>query len=90
LAPLGLIVYGVAMPLLLLKYYVIPYQIGTGEISPDGSVNWNTGEALITLTIFVLHVPLALMAIKVIWDRYDPRSNRNEKILRRAFLKQKI
>jgi len=90
LAPLGLIVYGVAMPLLLLKYYVIPYQIGTGEISPDGSVNWNTGEALITLTIFVLHVPLALMAMKVIWDRYDPRSNRNQKILRRAFLKEKI
>jgi sodium/pantothenate symporter len=89
LAPLGLIVYGVAMPLLLLKYYVIPYQIGTGEISPDGSVNWNTGEALITLTIFLLHVPLALMAMKVIRDRYDPQSNRNQKILRRAFLKEK-
>lgn len=90
LAPLGLIVYGIAMPLLLLKYYVIPYQIGTGEIPPDGSVNWNTGEALITLTIFMLHVPLALIAMKVIWDRYDPRSNRNQKILRRSFLKEKI
>ena len=90
LAPLGLIVYGVAMPLLLLKYYVIPYQIGTGEISTDGSVNWNTGEALITLTVFMLHVPLALMAMKVIWDRYDPRSNSNQKILRRAILKEKI
>jgi sodium/pantothenate symporter len=81
LAPLGLVVYGAAMPLLLLKYYVIPYQI---------SVNWNTGEALITLTVFILHVPLALMAMKVIWDRYDPRSERNQKILRRAFLKEKI
>jgi sodium/pantothenate symporter len=89
LAPLGLIVYGVVMPLLLLKYYVIPYQIGTGGISPDGSVNWNTGEALITLTVFMLHVPLALMAMKVIWDRYDPRSNRNQKILRRALLNEK-
>jgi sodium/pantothenate symporter len=72
------------MPFLLLTYYVIPYQIGTGQILPDGSVNWNTGEALITLTVFMLHVPLALMAMKVIWDRYDPRSNRNQKILRRA------
>jgi Na+/proline symporter len=89
LAPLGLVVYGVVMPLLLLTYYVIPYQIGTGEISPDGSVNWNTGEALITLTIFMLHVPLALMAMKVIRDRYDPRSNRNQKILRRATSKEK-
>ena len=90
LAPLGLVAYGSAMPFLMLKYYVIPYQIGTGQISPDGSVNWNTGEALITLTIFMLHVPLALMAIKVIRDRYDPRSNRNKKILRRALLKENI
>jgi sodium/pantothenate symporter len=89
LAPLGLIAYGTAMPLLLLRYYVIPYQIGTGQISPDGSVNWSTGEALITLTIFMLHVPLALMAMKVIWNRYDPRSVRNQKILRRALLKEK-
>jgi len=90
LAPLGLVAYGSAMPFLMLKYYVIPYQIGTGQISPDGSVNWNTGEALITLTIFMLHVPLALMAMKVIRDRYDPRSNRNKKILRRALVKEKI
>jgi len=89
LAPLGLIVYVTAMPLLLLKYYVISYQIGTGEILPDGSVNWNKTEALITLTVFMLHVPLALMAMKVIWDRYNPQTKRNQKILRRARLKDK-
>jgi len=89
LAPLGLIAYGVVMPMLLLKFYVVPYQIGTGEISADGSVNWNTGEALISLTAFMLHVPLAVMAMKVIWDRYNPQSNRNQKILRRALLNEK-
>ena len=89
LAPLGLIFYGTAMPFLLLKYYVIPYQIGTGEILPDGSVNWNTPEALITVTVFMLHVPLALMAMKVIWDRYNPQTRQNQQILRRAQLKQK-
>jgi sodium/pantothenate symporter len=88
LAPLGLIVYGTAMPFLMLKYYVIPYQIGTGEILPDGSVNWATAEALITLTIFMLHVPLALMAMKVIWDRYNPQTKRNQRILRRACVKE--
>jgi len=72
-----------------LKYYVIPYQIGTGEILPDGSLNWNTVEALITLTVFMLHVPLALMAMKVIWDRYNPQTKRNQRILRRAGLKEK-
>lgn len=86
LAPLGLIVYGCAMPFLMLKYYVIPYQTGTGEILPDGSVNWNTPEALITLTVFMLHVPLALMAMKVIWNRYNPGSEVNQNILRRAVL----
>lgn len=74
------------MPFLLLKYYVIPYQIGTGEILPDGSLNWYTAEALITLTFFVLHVPLALMAMKVIWDRYNPQTKRNQEILRRVRL----
>jgi sodium/pantothenate symporter len=77
------------MPVLLLKYYVIPYQIGTGEILPDGSVNWNTVEALITMSAFVLHVPLALMAMKVIWDRYNPQTKSNQKILHRARLKEK-
>jgi len=88
LAPMGLIAYGIAKPFLLLKYYVIPYQIGTGELLPDGSVNWNTPEALITLTTFIVHVPLALMAMKVIWDRYDPQTKRNRKILRWASLKK--
>jgi len=88
LAPLGLVVYGVTMPFLLLKFYVIPYQIGTGEISPDGSVNWNTGEAMLSFSAFLLHVPLALMAMKVIWDRYNPRSAGNQRILRRALLKE--
>jgi sodium/pantothenate symporter len=84
LAPLGLIVYGTAMPFMLLQYYVVPYQIGTGEILPGGAVNWNTVEAKITLTTFFLHVPLALMAMKVIWDRYSPDTPRNQRILRRA------
>lgn len=84
LAPVGLIVYGSTIPFLLLKYYVIPYQIGTGEIHADGSVNWNTTEALITFAAFLLHVPLALMAMKVIWDRYNPQTTSNQKILKRA------
>jgi sodium/pantothenate symporter len=88
LAPLGLVVYGCAMPLLLLQYYVIPYQIGTGEILPDGSVNWDTPEAVITLAAFILHVPLALLAMKVIWGRYSPLTKKNQEILRRAQLKE--
>lgn len=86
LAPLGLVVYGCAMPFLMLNYYVIPYQTATGEIRPDGALNWNTPEALITLTIFMLHVPVALLVIKVIRDRYSPGKQENQEILRRARL----
>ena len=71
------------MPFLLLNYYVIPYQVGTGEILPDGSINWGTPEALIVFGVFLVHVPLALLAIKVIRDRYNPDSKRNRKILAR-------
>jgi sodium/pantothenate symporter len=79
-------IYGMTIPFLLLKYYVVPYQIGTGEILADGSVNWNTPEALISLSAFALHVPLALLAMKVIWGRYNPKTRRNREILRRARL----
>ena len=37
----------------------------------------------------MLHVPLALMAMKVIWDRYDPQTKSNQKILHRARLKER-
>lgn len=84
LAPAGLILYGCTMPWVMLRYYVKPYQMSTGQLLADGSINWNTGEALITLTFFFLHVPLALIVMKVIRDRYDPQSKKNQKILRRA------
>ena len=87
LPPLGLIIYGCGMPLLLLNYYVIPYQVGTGQILPDGTINWATPEAWITLSAFVLHVPLALIAMRVIWKRYSPKTKSNQKILHRARLK---
>ena len=90
LAPLGLIIYGCSMPFLLLQYYVMPYQVGTGEILSDGSVNWATAEAWITLSVAVLHVPLALMAMRVIWNRYSPHARGNQKRLRRARLKARV
>ena len=45
------------------------------------------GEALITLTVFMLHVPLALMRMKVIWDRYISQTKSNQNMSHRARLK---
>lgn len=89
LAPLGLLIYGTTMPFLLISYYVIPYQIGTGEILGDGSVNWDTAEAMMALSVSLLHIPLALMAMRVVWRRYNPSSARNREILRRAQFKHR-
>lgn len=85
---MGLVIYGTSMPFVLLNYNVIPYQIGTGEILPDESLNWNTAEALISLTVFVLNASLTLMAMKVIWDRYNPQTRQNQQILQRARLEK--
>ncbi len=72
--PRLLIVYGCVMPLLLLYYYVIPYQQGTGELAASGGVNWGQGEALIVIAIPCLFVPLGLLASRVIRQRYLPNS----------------
>lgn len=70
--PRLLVVYGCVMPLLLLYFYVIPYQKGVGELSGDGSINWAHGEALIVLAIPVLFVPLGLVTARILRRRYCP------------------
>jgi len=72
IAPLLLIVYGLVMPVLLLNWYVKPYQAGTGELLPDGSINWAGTEALVAFGPGLLFVPLGLISAWVIWRRYQP------------------
>jgi len=72
IAPLLLVVYGCVMPFVVQHWYVKPYQRGTGEILPDGSINWATGEALLSLSWAVLYIPLGLVAYRVIRRAYDP------------------
>lgn len=68
--PYLLIAYGCVMPLLLLYFYVIPYQRGMGELLADGSVNWSHGEALIVLAVPLLFVPLGVISANIIKRRY--------------------
>lgn len=72
LAPLILVVYGCSMPFILYHWYILPYQRGTGQILPDGSVNWWTGEALLTLSWPLLYVSLGLITYRVIRRSYSP------------------
>jgi sodium/pantothenate symporter len=79
LAPALLIANGLIMPALLLVYYVRPFQQATGTLSPDGSLNWLGGEAILALSWTIVYVPLGLFAIRVIQKGYrqslQPASN---------------
>ena len=65
-APGFLIVYGCLMPLLLIKYYVIPYQTG------DVSVDLASGEAIMTMLTAPLYIIMGLIVAKVVRRRYSP------------------
>jgi sodium/pantothenate symporter len=74
IAPLTLILYGCTMPFVIKNFYVIPFQRGTGEIMPDGSVNWLTGEALLSLSPGILFNTLGIFAAVMIWRSYHPKT----------------
>ena len=74
LAPAALVLYGCVMPLLLIKYYVIPYQTGVGQLLADGSVDLTTGEAVLAMLSAPVYIALGLIVAKVVWGRYSPRS----------------
>lgn len=67
-----LILYGCTMPFLMIKYYVRPFQAARGELMPDGSIDWFTGEAVLALSWFFLYVTLGWFAAKVIRGSYSP------------------
>ena len=72
LAPAILIANGLIMPYLLITYYIRPLQSATGTLSPDGSLNWLTGEAILAVSWVVVYVVLGLFSIKVIRNAYSP------------------
>jgi sodium/pantothenate symporter len=59
------------MPVLLIRFYVIPYQTAAGRLLTDGSIDWWTGEALLALSTAVLYIPLGLISAAVIRRRYS-------------------
>ncbi len=74
IAVITLILYGCTMPFLWVNYYIKPYQRGTGEILPDGSMNWQTGEAWFSLSPAIVFISLGILATIVIWRSYNPKT----------------
>ncbi len=75
-APVFLVIYGCLMPLMLIKYYVIPYQTGVGQLLADGSVDLSTGESILAMLTAPVFIILGLIVAKVVWSRYSPRQAR--------------
>ena len=72
-APAFLVIYGCVMPLLLIKYYVIPYQTALEQLLPDGTVDLSTGESILAMLTAPVYIILALIVAKVVWARYSPQ-----------------
>jgi sodium/pantothenate symporter len=72
LAPALLVAYGASMPFLLLRFYVLPYQRGSGSLGAGGGINWSEAEPWFALGPALLFIPLGSLAAVVIWRRYAP------------------
>jgi sodium/pantothenate symporter len=72
LAPWCLVGYGCLIPWLMIHNYVLPYQRSRGQLSPDGSLDWATGEVFATLASAPLYIGLGLWAVVLIRRRYSP------------------
>ena len=49
--------------MLLITYYIRPYQRATGTLMSDGSLNWLTGEVAMAMAWGLLYIPLGVFAI---------------------------
>ena len=72
IAPIAIILYGCTMPFIMTNFYVRPYQHGTGELMPDGSINWQMGEAWFGISSSFVYIPLGIFAAIMIWRSYNP------------------
>ena len=67
-----LILNGLVAPLLLITYYIRPYQRATGTLMPDGSLNWLTGEVAMAMAWGLLYIPLGVFAMWFVRRAYFP------------------
>lgn len=71
-APAILVVYGCVMPFVMRRWYVEPYQRGTGQLAADGSIDWATGEAILSVSWAFIYIPLGIIIWQVIRSSYSP------------------
>ena len=78
-APAILVVYGCVMPFVMRHWYVEPYQRGTGQLRPDGGIDWFTGEAILSISWAFIYIPLGIIVWRVIRRSYSPGAQRRNR-----------
>ncbi|WP_019528780.1 sodium:solute symporter family protein [Dasania marina] len=84
IAPAILALYGCVMAYLMVTFYVTPYQTASGQLLPNGQVDWATGEAFLSVSWALLYIPLALLTYILIWRSYSPGAKNIEQAQTKA------
>jgi Na+/proline symporter len=69
-AALSVSVFGVCVSVVLLIYYVRPYQSATGTLLAGGRLDWFTVEALLSLAWAALYLPWGIIAYRMVGRSY--------------------
>ena len=64
--------FGVCLSVLLIVYYVRPYQVATATLLAGARLDWGSAEALLALGWAALFVPSGLLAHRLIVRSYRP------------------
>ena len=72
-AAIVVVVSGFAISVMLINFYVIPYQAITETLIDGQQVDWLTGEAIFALTWAALFSIFGILAYRVILRSYAPR-----------------
>jgi sodium/pantothenate symporter len=70
---IGVALSGIFLTVMLLLFYVLPYQQATGTLREGGGLDWWTVEALLAMTWAGLFVPWGIMAYKMIGHSYSSK-----------------
>jgi len=69
-ATAGLVAFGALATVLLMMLYVKPYQESTNTLQPGGGIDWAAGEAILSLSWFVLFAVFGVIAYRVVSKAY--------------------
>lgn len=69
-AGIAVIIFGLLLSIILMIYYVYPYQKVTGTLLNNGNLDWFSAEALLALGWAAIYVPLGILTYRIVNRSY--------------------